>query len=126
MEKKIFELLSIKDENVYLKEMINNGSIRKFVIVTRPRNHFCKMCGCKMWSKGIKKREIIHPLKLDGYIFTFESLQRRYKCKNCNYYCIDNNALITGVESLKIWVLELDSIEGEHGIFHFNHKTSIL
>ena len=125
MEKKIFELLSIKDENVYLKEMINNGSIRKFVIATRPKNHFCKMCGFKMWSKGIKKREIKHPSKLDGNNITFESLQRRYKCKNCNY-CNDNNALMTGVESLKIEVLELDSIEGEHGIFHFNHKTSIL
>ena len=39
---------------------------------------------------------------------------------------IDNNALIKGIESLKIGGLGLDSIEGEHGIFHFNHKTSIL
>ena len=71
MVKKILELLSIKDENVYLKEMITDGSIRKFVIATKPKNHFCKMC-----SKGIEKREIKHPSKIDGYNTTFEFLPK--------------------------------------------------
>ena len=31
--------------------------------------------GCKMWSKGIEKREIKHPSKIDGYNTTFEYLQ---------------------------------------------------
>ena len=55
--KKIFELLSIKDENWYLKEMINNGSIRKFIIQRDLRIIFVKCAVVKCGQKASKKEK---------------------------------------------------------------------
>lgn len=38
----------------------------------------------------------------------------------------DINALVDGIESLKIGALGIDTVEGEEGIIHLDHRTDIL
>ena len=68
MSNDIIKILNIIDENVEILETVISHPnkyihIRKILM----GNKLCPHCGCIMYSKGIRKREINHPVLQDGF-----------------------------------------------------------
>lgn len=88
----IIKILNIIDEDIEILETIISHPnkyihIRKILV----GNKLCPRCGCIMYSKGIRKREINHPVLQDGFNLYLIIHQRKWRCTNneCNHYCND-------------------------------------
>ncbi len=83
----LLKLLDLENPDIFISKIYTEGD-RKFVVVeTKPTAHFCPCCNYKMYSKGVKKRIINHPILQDTYSLTLILKQRRWKCTNddCRY-----------------------------------------
>ena len=85
MKSLIFSLLSLDSKDAEILEYDENGSILTITLSINPVDVFCIKCGCKMNSKGLQKRKLKHPILQNGFTIIIVYLQRRYKCKHCNY-----------------------------------------
>ena len=92
MNYNIIKILNIIDEDIeILDTVISNCDkyihIRKIIY----GNKICPNCGCVMYSKGVRKREINHPILQDGFNLYLIVHQRKWRCTNveCNHYCND-------------------------------------
>ena len=97
MNNDIIKILNIIDEDIEILEtvVVNPNKyihIRKKVI----GNKMCPNCGCVMYSKGIRKREINYPVLQDGFNLYLILHQRKWRCTNreCNLYCNDDFSFI--------------------------------
>ena len=68
MNNDIIKILNIIDEDIEILEttIVHPNKyihIRKKVV----GNKMCPNCGCVMYSKGVRKREINHPVLQDGF-----------------------------------------------------------
>ena len=97
MNNDIIKLLNIIDEDVEIIE-INIVDLNKYIHIAKKviGNKTCPNCGCVMYSKGIRKREINHPVLQDGYNLYLVLHQRKWRCTNieCNHYCNDEFSFI--------------------------------
>lgn len=62
--------------------MYDRGDERTYVLERNPNLHYCPVCGCRMYSKGITVRHIRHQILQDGYKLYLEIHQRRWQCQN--------------------------------------------
>ena len=83
----ITELLNLEDSDIFISDITIQGTTKFLTLETKLYSHFCPSCGFKMYSKGIKKRTIKHPILQDNYELILILKQRRWKCTNpeCNY-----------------------------------------
>lgn len=83
----ITELLDLEDADIVISDIFIQGTSKTVTIETHPVPHFCPICGFKMYSRGVKKRMINHPVFQDGYDLTLILKQRRWRCSNpnCSY-----------------------------------------
>ena len=86
-ENAVKKLLDLEDENVVITDIKVNGFEKIVTIETILTPHYCPCCDYKMHSRGIKKRDIRHPILQDGYKLRFILNQRRWRCTNpdCRY-----------------------------------------
>ncbi len=86
-EADILRLLDLEDEDIHITSIHEENHHKYVAIETKPRTHFCPICGHRMYSKGIKKRTVNHPILQDTYALTLILKQRRWKCSNseCGY-----------------------------------------
>lgn len=81
------ELLNLEDPDLIVSD-ISTIQNQKFVTLeTKPSPRFCPLCGFRMHSKGVKKRQIKHPILQDTYELILVLKQRRWRCTNptCHY-----------------------------------------
>ena len=92
MNNDIIKLLNIVDEDIEIVEIVI-VALNKYIHVRKKviGNKICPNCGCVMYSKGVRKREINHPVLQDGFHLYLVLHQRKWRCTNieCNHYCND-------------------------------------
>lgn len=83
----ITELLDLEDTDIFISDISIQRTTKTVTLETHPSSHFCPICGFKMYSRGIKKRTINHPVLQDGYKLILILKQRRWRCTNqtCSY-----------------------------------------
>lgn len=76
----------IEVSNIEIKDSTKYIHIQKIVT-----NKVCPLCGSIMYSKGIRIRNINHPVLQDGFKLILVLHQRKWRCANrdCNHYCND-------------------------------------
>ena len=84
MNNDITKLLDLKDSDIKVLHIKDSASTRTVVIEKELSAHFCPACGCRMYSKGIYKRHVNHPILQDGFRLILEIHQRRWQCSNPN------------------------------------------
>ena len=87
----ITELLDLEDIDISITDIRIEGRKKFLSLETKLEAHFCPCCGFKMYSRGIKRRKISHPLLQDGYELILVLNQRRWRCTNpdCGYVTND-------------------------------------
>lgn len=78
----ITQILNIKDSGIKVLVVKETNSTRTVTLEKEITFHFCPVCGCRMYSKGIYTRHVNHPIMQDGLHLILEIRQRRWKCKN--------------------------------------------
>ena len=84
MNNDITKLLNLKDSDVKVLQIKETKSVRTVVLEKELSAHFCSVCGCRMYSKGIRKRYVNHPIMQDGMQLVLEIHQRRWQCSDPN------------------------------------------
>lgn len=82
MSNDITRLLSIQDTDIKVISIVERSGIRTITIEKKSGIHFCDLCGCRMYSKGIYKRTVNHPVMQDGLQLKISIHQRRWRCIN--------------------------------------------
>ena len=82
MNNDITKLLDLKDSDIKVLQINEKNSVRTVVLEKELTVHFCQACGCRMYSKGIRKRFVNHPIMQDGFQLVLEIHQRRWQCSN--------------------------------------------
>lgn len=87
----ITELLDLEDIDISITDIRIEGRKKFLSLETKLEAHFCPCCGFKMYSRGIKRRKISHPVLQDGYELILVLKQRRWRCTNpdCGYVTND-------------------------------------
>ena len=87
----ITELLDLEDIDISITDIRIEGRKKFLSLETKLEAHFCPCCGFKMYSHGIKRRKVSHPVLQDGYELILVLNQRRWRCTNpdCGYVTND-------------------------------------
>lgn len=78
----ITNLLDLEDTDIKITDIQIQGQTKTLTLSTPPVPHFCLSCGFRMYSCGIKKRTINHPILQDNYSLVLILKQRRWRCTN--------------------------------------------
>ena len=78
----ITNLLDLEDTDIEITDIQIQGQTKTLTLSTPPVPHFCPSCGFRMYSRGIKKRTINHPILQDNYSLVLILKQRRWRCTN--------------------------------------------
>lgn len=82
MNNDITKLLGIKDADIRVLSIKETTTTRTIALEKKIYIHYCPVCGCRMYSKGIYKRKTNHPIMQDGLQLILEIHQRRWQCIN--------------------------------------------
>ena len=98
----IINLLDLEDTDIEITDIQIQGQTKTLTLSTPPVPHFCPSCGFRMYSRGIKKRTINHPILQDNYSLVLILKQRRWRCTNpeCLYDTTWLSLFILGVSAL--------------------------
>ena len=88
----ITELLNLEDADIFISDICIQGTTKTLTLETKLYAHHCPSCGYRMYSRGIKKRTIKHPILQDNYELILILKQRRWMCTNpeCKYNISDS------------------------------------
>ena len=78
----ITDLLDLEDSELFISDVLVEGTRKLITLETHPVPHFCPSCGYRMHSRGIKTRTVHHPILQDGYELILLLKQRRWRCTN--------------------------------------------
>ena len=78
----ITDLLDLEDGELRITETQIQGQTKTITLETSPVAHYCPNCGYRMYSRGLKKRKINHPILQDNYALIIILKQRRWRCTN--------------------------------------------
>ena len=76
MNNDITKLLGIKDADIRALSIKETTTTRTIALEKKIYIHYCPVCGCRMYSKGIYKRKTNHPIMQDGLQLILEIHQR--------------------------------------------------
>ena len=88
----ITELLNLEDSDIFISNIGIEGTTKTLTLETKLFAHYCPSCGYRMYSRGVKKRTIKHPILQDNYELVLILKQRRWMCTNpeCKYNISDS------------------------------------
>ena len=92
MNNDITKLLGIKDADIRVISIRERSGTRTIELEKIPCIHYCPTCGCRMYSKGIYRRKVNHPIMQDGLSLVLQIDQRRWQCINPDCGCIETDA----------------------------------
>ena len=78
----ITDILDIKDSGIKVIAVKETTTTKTVTIEKEITFHFCPICGCRMYSKGIYTRHVNHPIMQDGLRLIIEIRQRKWQCSN--------------------------------------------
>ena len=78
----ITDLLDLEDADLCITETQIQGQTKTITIETKAVAHYCPNCGYRMYSRGVKKRKVNHPILQDNYSLIIILKQRRWRCTN--------------------------------------------
>ena len=58
----IIPFLGLEDSSLTIEDISTEGCVRTITLSTPPEGRFCPQCGFRMYSRGIRKRKINHPI----------------------------------------------------------------
>ena len=73
----ITDLLDLEDGDLCITETQIQGQTKTITIENKPVAHYCPNCGYRMYSRGVKKRKVNHPILQDNYSLIIILKQRR-------------------------------------------------
>ena len=125
----ITELLNLEDADVFISDIRIQGTTKTLTLETKLYAHHCPSCGYRMYSRGVKKRTIKHPILQDGYELILILKQRRWMCTNpeCKYNISDSfkfvnkSRRITNATDMLIVYAYRDLMETTAAIAHRFH-----
>ena len=82
MNNNIIEILDIKESGIKVLAVKETNFTRTVTIEKELTYHYCPVCGCRMYSKGIYTRHVNHPIMQDGLRLILEIKQRKWQCSN--------------------------------------------
>ena len=82
MDNDITKLLHIKDAGIHILGIHDKDDVRTIALERWPTLHYCPLCQCRMYSKGVRKRKVRHQITQDGFKIVLEIHQRRWQCAN--------------------------------------------
>lgn len=87
----ITKLFDLVDEDIIIDKVEIIDDQKLIYISKKLYPTYCPICGSRMYSRGINKRLINHPVLQDGYKLILVFSQRKWKCTNifCKYICND-------------------------------------
>lgn len=91
MDNDITKLLHIEDAGIKVVSIRETTRVRTIEIEKIPGIHYCPKCGCRMYSKGLYRRKVNHPIMQDGLALVLQINQRRWKCINPDCGCIETD-----------------------------------
>lgn len=91
MKDNIIGLFNLKDPNIEATILESSDSSITLSVSKKLKKTFCPLCNHLMYSKGIYKRTVKHPILQDGRTVILKINQRRWKCTNelCQYQLND-------------------------------------
>lgn len=91
MQNDIINFLNIEDKDVIITKILTLEKTKEIHIQKVLKPEYCPNCSSKMYSKGIYKRVVNHPILQDGYHLKLIVGQRKWRCTNpqCNLYFND-------------------------------------
>lgn len=92
----IIKFLNFEDEGLEeVSQVVENG-VRLLTIQKKPVPHFCPICSYRMYSKGIERRTVNHPVMQDGLQLVLKVNQRRWQCTNpaCKHIVTDEFSFV--------------------------------
>lgn len=75
----ITDLLDLEDADICITETQIQGQTKTITIETKAVAHYCPNCGYRMYSRGVKKRKVNHPILQDNYSLIIILKQRRWR-----------------------------------------------
>lgn len=105
MQNDIINFLNIEDKDVIVTNIVVKEREKEIYIEKLLKPEYCPLCSSKMYSKGIYKRVINHPILQDGFKLKLIVSQRKWRCTNsqCNLYFNDQfNFISKGKQSSNI------------------------
>ena len=78
----ITNFLNLKDENIKILSCKTVKTTKEIHFEKQKAIHYCPVCNCRMYSKGIYQRHINHPILQDGYSLELVFHQRRWQCSS--------------------------------------------
>lgn len=95
----IFKLLNLpNDGSINIDKVITDDKTKTIHLSRNPIPTYCDVCGARMYSKGIYKRNVNHQILQDSTHLNLIIHQRKWKCTNCSCY---KNELFPFVEKHK-------------------------
>lgn len=80
----ITKILDLEDQDIQITNVEITDNEKILTVETKPKPHFCPLCGSRMYSKGIRNRKIRHPILQGNYCLLLLLKQRRWRCSNPN------------------------------------------
>ena len=87
MSNDIMDLLELYDEDSEVIESTTEGNIKSVTISKIKREMYCRVCGCRLHSKGTFTRHPNNQIFQGSYVLKVTLIGRRWECSNpdCNY-----------------------------------------
>lgn len=84
----ITNLLDLEDTDIEITDIQIQGQTKTLTLSTPPVSHFCPSCGFRMYSRGIKKRTINHPILQSLFICNKISpcIKRYHELQPCSIF----------------------------------------
>lgn len=82
MDNDIIKLLGIKDSSIKVLGIQESSASRVITLEKELSEHYCPVCGFRMYSKGRSMRTVNHPIMQDGLKLTLKLIKRRWQCIN--------------------------------------------
>lgn len=82
MDNDIIKLLGLKESGINILSVKETTKTRTVALEKVITAHYCPACGCRMYSKGVYRRKVNHPIMQDGLQLILEIHQRRWQCIN--------------------------------------------
>ena len=86
MEDNVSELIALGDPTAKVTEVITDDNTKYVFIEKKAPGMYCPCCGKRMLSKGIRTKNINHPVLQNGFNLILVLKVRKWHCKDCNIY----------------------------------------
>lgn len=94
MEDNVNELIELGDPAARVTEVITDDNTKYVFIEKKEAGRYCTCCGKRMYSKGIRFKEINHPVLQNGFNLILVLKVRKWHCKDCNIYDHDHYTFV--------------------------------